>query len=108
MSDKIKTLSQAIRLGATFREQCEDEYFFGGNSCALGGAYEAITGRYNDSPMHVSQVLDIRFGTSIIQKQVCSVCGEVFLSVGRFVSHLNDRHKWTREHIADHLESLGY
>lgn len=42
MSDKIKTLSQAIRVGATFRPQCFHSFFDKGATCALGAAMEAV------------------------------------------------------------------
>lgn len=44
MADKIKKLSEAIRLGATFRPQCRYALFRDGMSCVQGQAYVALTG----------------------------------------------------------------
>ncbi len=42
MSDKIKKLSDAIRLGATFKAQARGGYLIDNRTCALGAAAEAI------------------------------------------------------------------
>lgn len=67
MSDKIKTLSQAIRIGSTFRPQCTDLFFSEADNatCAIGAAIEAIYGEdaLFDAPRHVGH-LKQRFGVN--------------------------------------------
>jgi hypothetical protein len=88
-------LSEAIRIGARIRPQCRGSFFREGGSCALGAAYEAITGRvlpeYADATsLHgvVPHMRDHNFRFSIVRK--------------------NDGDRWTRERIADWLEAQGF
>lgn len=92
--DKISKLSQAIRLGATFRPQCTDGHYFNeGKSCAFGAAHEALTGEYNEVlhmiVYHVSErfVIPDLIADQIIKR--------------------NDDGGETREQIADWLEAQG-
>lgn len=96
MADKITKLSDAIRLGATFRPQCRGGFFQQGMSCALGAAYEAVTGEYDSELEHgvVAPLLRNRFGVDY--DMLCAVV------------HRNDDGKETREAIADWLENEGY
>lgn len=96
--DKLTKLSQAIRLGATFRPQCVRASGTVGkngeleSTCALGAAMEAI----GVSPLDTSILpLDAlaRF------KLEPFVCGAIILR--------NDLLGWTREQIADWLEQQG-
>ena len=93
MADKIKTLSQAIRLGATFRPQCTGGFFEDGKSCALGAAIEALTGVNTEPDISVQGFLLDRFPA------VQEVLFEIPI--------MNDRHGWSRESIADWLEAQG-
>lgn len=90
--DKLKTLSQAIRLGATFRPQCKASYFDNGRSCAVGAAYEAVTGLSDALDGMVGKILNERF----------SLPDEL---LSRIV-YWNDLGE-NREKIADHLEENG-
>lgn len=103
MADKIKKLSQAIRLGATFRPQCTNgafEYKDGKTvgSCALGAAYEAVFGIHYKLEPH----RDITFAPLF----------ERFPEVpNHLVPEIARRNDWmghTREQIADWLEAQGY
>lgn len=94
MGDKIKTLSQAIRLGATFRPQSRECYFHhhadgSVSSCALGAAIEAVTGHTIDNMDIIRQ----RF--------------EVGARLENEIVNMNDKQGMTREAIADLLESQG-
>lgn len=99
MSDKIKTLSQAIRLGATFRPKCEHALFKKGESCAYGAAYEALTGKseYNYDDPHPTSFCNRRF--------------HIPHHISNEVVHRNNGQRGflmqTREAIADWLESIG-
>lgn len=110
-------LSEAILKGSQIRPQGFDNYFVKWpdgtvRSCALGAAYEAITGS--------SQVPDFDFiekwpdeeAVKIATKNVSTngVCGCEMVSrvlpVANLVSHLNDHHKWTREKIAEWVSTV--
>src|SRR6476659_8997882 len=53
---KVK-LSDAIRSGAAIRPKAISKFYFEGKSCAIGAAYEAITGQI--PPRHWKEVYDI-------------------------------------------------
>lgn len=88
-------LSAAIRIGAKIRPQCYGRYFKDGGSCALGAAYEAMTGKNFENSWSGAKQIDaeiwmtIQFGHSV---------GGIGLQ--------NDNGK-TREQIADMLEAQG-
>ena len=98
MADKIKTLSQAMRLGATFRPQgfgvCEA--FINpdgsGKSCAMVAAREAVYGKaaWGQKPFEIEGQFVERFPIST------AVYVDVVIK--------NDRYRWTRELIAQWLE----
>lgn len=92
--EKVMKLSEAIRIGAKIRPQCVMAYFNGGASCALGSAYEAISGKnwLDDTPSNW-EFFSGRF----------NVPESLLLQI----SLLNDRGT-TREQIADWLEGQGY
>lgn len=98
MGDKLKKLSDAIRLGATFRPQCRECYFHhDGNqvtsSCAIGAAIEALTGETEVSSGLIEEVIEERFG--------------VDTDIEHEIVTMNDKHGMTREAIADWLEAKG-
>lgn len=94
MSDKIKTLSQAIRLGSTFRPQGFDCFFQGGRTCAIGAAAEALYGE--DGLDSVADKLDdIKARFQVNQDLLHQVYNR------------NDAHGQTREQIADWLQTQG-
>lgn len=84
-------LSDAIRIGAKIRGQCADDYFSNGKSCALGAAWEAITGD------HTNQFL-----TEEIRRIF-----DVPLDILDNIAYRNDA-GLTREECADYAESLGF
>ncbi len=95
-----------MRLGATFRPQCQDGYFKNGASCALGAVAEAIAPNSEGSPdwMLSNRFPELRDVDSIVHP---------FSKVKRFslwetIVDLNDEHEWTRERIADWLASIGH
>ena len=106
MGDKITKLSQAIRLGATFRPQCRGTYFKAKydsalrvtqvSSCTLGAAYEAVSGSPSigvGADDLVANTLELRFPeASAVMEQV---------------PYLNDVERLTREQIAAKAEEKG-
>lgn len=95
MSDKIKKLSDAIRLGATFRPQCTERYFKGKGSCALGAAAEAVG---------ISSPIGGKLYARFPELHCVELNGRALWSK---ITQLNDSGS-TREQIADWLASIGY
>ena len=93
--DKIKKLSQAIRLGATFRPQCTGEFSDSVGTCALGAAMEAVG---LEPKMCYYKELRRRF--PVLGNSYWS-----FTLAGK-ITRLNDNGQ-TREQIADWLEAQG-
>jgi hypothetical protein len=100
-------LSEAIRLGSMLKPQG-----FGGTdtpdaSCAVRAACDAIGG---DAEMPYTTVA-ARFGVAAKLPAACPECDrkDFFEGFGTglwVVYHLNDRHRWTRERIADWVETI--
>lgn len=98
-------VSEAIRLGSMLRPQG-----FGGlwtgmgetHSCALGAAFDALGCGFiglGRPPLKVDLWLKDR--------ATCPTCGPyVYARREEIIAHLNDRHRWTRERIADWVESI--
>ncbi len=103
--DKITKLSQAIRLGATFRPQCFGALFtyqkvhncshtlvhplITEGSCAIGAAVEApmLKGQIKEGIKKRFNISEDMFNQIVI---------------------MNDKERFTREQIADWLEEQGY
>ncbi len=98
----IQKLSEAIRLGAMMRPQGVVLFIdeVRNTSCALGAAMEA-------SGLEGFQYIDLRHRYPILtQWEHCPECRLSGLVEGIIASCLNDDHRWTRERIADFVESL--
>jgi len=93
---KLK-LSEAIRIGAAKRPQAVGKYFKDGASCALGAAYEAVTGKYVES------------GSGGLPNMIKWFEDHFEMDDwrGMDITERNDRGV-SREQIADWLESQGY
>jgi hypothetical protein len=96
--------SEAIRLGALLNPQGFGQLMDNGKTCALGAAFAAI-----------GQIKEIQYGFLNwpeewkwinIKSIQCPNCGDRNKVLWIIAIHLNDRHKWTRESIADWIESL--
>lgn len=118
LSDAMKKLSRAIREGAKLRPQCTGDYTLTREidgqivdcTCALGAAFEAITGRL---PLRDFLDDNDRVLRTIRRSTGLSWTIQVNLPAGDLQTHplaatsiLNDS-GWTREQIADWLESQG-
>jgi|SRR6185436_2646324 len=99
---KVGTLkfSEAIRIGARIRPQCTGRMFARGRSCALGAAYEAVFGPPPENAWDPSDKAHWTLGPCL------SKLSERFGQSVYEVWSKND-HGWTREEIADWLESQG-
>lgn len=96
-------LSEAIRLGAMLRPQAFGVIFDGSGTCALGAAYEAI------GKLHRMEECDAREDWPWLKndKLVCPECGgSPGFGPSVISAHLNDNHLWTREQIADWVETI--
>lgn len=94
-------LSEAIRLGAMLKPQGFDDYRTDdGRTCAVGAAQEAMGGA---AAFVAWQQLEHTVGGH------CPLCGLTKTEDGvriNVVPHLNDCHRWTREQIADWVETV--
>jgi hypothetical protein len=94
--------SEAIREGAKLRPQGFGELHANGASCAIGAGREAIYGTTEGEQEHYDQ---IRALFPYLQTRAsCPAC-PLRLSLFIVAYHLNDDHRWTREQIADWLQS---
>jgi len=113
MSDKIKKFSAAIRLGATFHPQAfgslcsRDEHFQVSRTCALGAGMEALGYLVTEFAFQefIKDGIVNRFG--LLQLDGCPMCSTKVGPTFNVIAHLNDKHGWTREAIADWLEQKG-
>lgn len=102
-------LSAAIRTGAKKRPQQFENGFFRKDyrgricSCALGAPWEAVTGK---TSFETGEFLYNYFPEiwDAAQHPVTNEQSELF----KVAADLNDRQKWSREKIANFVESLGY
>lgn len=95
-------LSEAIKLGAMLRPQCFGKMFFDDGSCANGAALEAC-GEVDGTNMYRL------FPIVATRAPRCPACSEYdprCRDICHLIAHLNDEHEWTRERIADFVESL--
>lgn len=106
-------LSEAIRLGAVLGKQMIGKFNDGDdNTCAVGAAGLAIGLKYN--PMQY--VTEIREAFPLLKQSVqnpvkcddvsCGRPHRILNSVGATIIHLNDSHNWSREKIADWVQSV--
>lgn len=113
-------LSDAIREGSKDTYQSFGQYFemltpdsrgrWG--ACALGAALTAIGDTVSRDTFDIET--DLASFPEIICK-IAGVCpaencakfgGQYEVTVGRMIVHLNDGHRWSRERIADWIDSL--
>lgn len=92
-------LSEAMRLGSMLRPQAYGTSDGPQGACALGAALDAIgktTNRYSTAANHFPVLCG---------EAPHPISGET-LRVLTIVRVLNDEHRWTREQIADWVETL--
>lgn len=106
-------LSEAIKLGSLLRGQAFCEYMTliqPVRSCALGAALEAM-GRDKAALPSKEAARIWSWAADVGHPTNCPVCLPEFkiqhgCSVLSMITHLNDKHRWTRERIADWVESI--
>ena len=102
------TLSEAIRLGAMLRPQAYRRTLDRYGSCALGAAAEAAGARVPMSHETCLSFLRKRFHdleTAVMPPCSC-VFGQQTHFIARVVVHMNDKHQWNRELIAEWLATV--
>jgi uncharacterized C2H2 Zn-finger protein len=102
-------LSDAMRLGAMLRPT--QAYFVmfdmaANATCALGAAAEAIGMLDTTQPSAYCGTAPEEWRRVTFQRTTCPACTHVAMRVDSQIIHLNNRHRWTRERIADWVESV--
>jgi len=105
---QLRTLVEAIREGSKLRPQCYWRFYSNGGSCVLGAAAEHMGKQEEIESKDISicnlwPVMNI----SHFHHQPCPCCFHAHGSLSITVVELNDNHRWTREQIADWLETLS-
>jgi len=100
---KIKT-SQAMLRGSKIRPQCFGNYFngsstFNGESCAIGAAYEGVTGIWNEQHYEIWQVVKNETEMTNIEDFYCLQM-HAKTSLHGAITYMNDKLNWKREKIA--------
>lgn len=119
-------LSEAIRIGAQLRPQTDGRLFHRNDSgqvtsCALGAGFEGAGLLKGDDAVMIPEVDQSLllssfdgledFATTAWRRRPnypCPECEDRESTIDDLITHLNDDDGWTREQIADHLESIGY
>jgi hypothetical protein len=105
MADKLKSFSDAIKLGATFKPQCFEMFAINGKSCALQAAAEAM-GFENGHLAYGANEFSKRFPA--VNKWIQCPCNcTMRTNAVNMTMHLNDAHHWKRERIAAFLKTKG-
>jgi hypothetical protein len=106
-----KELAQFIRSGAVRRpDQAFGDYYRGRSaSCALGAAYEGMY-RLPTQAGGLRPTKDLEWFFDCLEGSVRKCPGgdgcKKTLSLAAIMVHLNDDHKWSREDIAQWIETL--
>ena len=98
--------SEAIRLGAMLKPQAFGETFTGTRTCAIGAAKDAV-----GALMSLFSSVAREYGWPTekeLKELVCPTCRLAWPNrkTPGVIAHLNDDHRWTREQIADWVESI--
>lgn len=101
-------LSEAIRLGAMLRPQAFGVSFDGVGTCAWGAADEAMGVKVHPQMSRYPNCGTRRpeWSWTACGMVSCPVCGVPYVASSIISLHLNDFHKWTRERIADWVETI--
>jgi hypothetical protein len=102
-------LSEAIRMNGMMKPQGfgPDSIISTDAPCALGGALQSV-GSHPRSQMDALWAVADKWPWSIAQYNTCPVCDSLFYQrpIRAIIWHLNDDHEWTRQQIADWVETV--
>lgn len=97
------SVSEAMLLGSMWKPQGFGIMMGGEKTCAMGAAYEAVNLTMNDQ-------LPDEWRWLLSTYAFCPACPSSSLPQqtmwGIIVRHLNDQHRWTREHIAEWIKTI--
>ena len=107
-------LSEAIRLGAMLRPQTFNERLTKRGSCAWGAALETVGCVEVGTPWPAVAPVALawwpwafRVDSSTLVASPCACGGELSATwAAGIIVHLNNKHRWTREAIADWVETI--
>ena len=100
-------ISDAIRLGSMLGPQCFGVLEEFGGTCALGAAYKAAGLQMELDSLHNFVLIEQTFPLLYRAWHIaCPDCQRIQQDLGNAIAHLNDRHAWTRERIADWVQAL--
>lgn len=103
MSDMKRSFSEDMRLGSMLSPQvCSDGYFSERGTCAIGAIAEARNIRSSVEIAYLEMAMNLLVTGTLN----CPQCGDRKMTLSSAVIHLNDAHKWTREAIADWVETV--
>jgi len=96
------TVADAIRLGSLMRKQGYGDVYTETSTCAFGAALDAIglNGSYHPG------LLPVAWKALFDRPATCPECGHVAQGTCGIIVHLNDYHLWTRQEIADWVETV--
>lgn len=109
--DKINTLGDAIRVGSLKKPQCcglkkTNSDFQIIATCALGSALDAINELDSDkNTLEACEILQERFNVDMSEIHLSPIKG-VMGELKEVIVYLNDTTKWSREKIADWVDSV--
>ena len=98
-------LSEAIMLGAALKPQGFGQILRDGKTCALGAAHDSLGLSFRceyGGGCELENLYPFLMG----QQFECPECGGGDRLAFIIASHLNDRHKWSREKIAEWVASI--
>jgi len=107
-------LSEAMRIGASWSKSIRLVWKRDDGTCALGAAYEGtfgtIKGALGTHPLEESVRLKAEYrilSRGAAECPVSNMCPkDLTNTVMQMIAHLNDNHDWSREKIADWIETL--
>jgi hypothetical protein len=92
------------------RPQAYGAIFINGKTCAFGAALEAAGVQFPLGAIYdYDQALWRLYDTHqwpLTLRVTCPACTGNSVSLGWLVTHLNDRHQWTRERIAAFIDTV--
>lgn len=102
-------LSWAIRMGSSLRPQCKGNYFDTVNgevgSCTFGAVLEAIGAEHSPYKSHLLRETFPLLAVNNLPSPVLPGVTK-YLNISCAIVDLNDNQGWTRERIADWVETI--
>lgn len=99
-------LHEAARLGALLKPQGFGALYLRGNTCVWGAVADAMGILKGEAVCGITAISENWPAASL--KANCPACGNMadYVTVAGVMGHLNDDHRWSRERIADWVETI--